>query len=134
MLDAPFKSSYVIPGSDMSRNTPAVAKDIMAAMAADPYGITFANGSYMTDQVKPLALSAHGVVGQFAMNDIASGRYPLQRYLYIYANRAPGKPLAPLIKEFLRFVLSKQGQQLVSEDHYLPLPAAVAAAERERLE
>ena len=70
---------------------------------------------------------------QFSLTDIASGRYPLQRYLYIYVNRKPGEPLGPLAKEFLRFVLSRQGQALVSKDHYLPLPASVAAAELEKL-
>ena len=46
----------------------------------------------------------------------------------------PGQPLDPLAKEFLRFVLSRQGQALVSKDHYLPLPAAVDEEEREKLD
>lgn len=133
MLDAPFKASYQVPGGDLSRNTPTVARAIMAAMARDPYGISFGNGSYMTDDVKALALSLHGVQSQFTLGDVASGRYPLERYLYLYVNRAPGLPFAPLAEEFLRFVLSKQGQILVSSDHYLPLPAAIAAEEREKL-
>ncbi|MDE2261182.1 MAG: substrate-binding domain-containing protein [Gammaproteobacteria bacterium] len=133
MLDAPFKSSYDVPGGDMSRNTPKVAAAIMSALAQDPYGISFGNASYMTDQVKPLGLSENGVESQFTLNDIASGRYPLQRYLYIYVNRKPGQPLNPLMKEFLRFVLSRQGQSLVSKDQYLPLPASVDARELRKL-
>jgi len=133
MLDAPFKSTYDIPGGDMSRNTPKVAAAIMSALAEDPDGISFGNASYMTDQVKPLGLSVNGVESQFTLNDIASGRYPLQRYLYIYVNRKPGQPLDPLLKEFLRFVLSRQGQSLVSQDQYLPLPPMVDAQERQKL-
>jgi phosphate transport system substrate-binding protein len=133
MLDAPFKSSYEVPGGDMSRNTPKVAAAIMSALAQDPYGISFGNASYMTDQVKPLGLSVNGVQSPFSLSDVASGRYPLQRYLYIYVNRKPGQPLEPLLKEFLRFVLSRQGQSLVSKDQYLPLPAAVDARQLEKL-
>jgi phosphate transport system substrate-binding protein len=133
MLDAPFKSTYEIPGGDMSRNTPKVAAAIMSALATDPDGISFGNASYMTDQVKPLGLSVNGVHSQFTLNDIASGRYPLQRYLYIYVNRKPGQPLDPLLKEFLRFVLSRQGQSLVSKDQYLPLPPSIDAEELQKL-
>jgi phosphate transport system substrate-binding protein len=133
MLDAPFKSTYDVPGADMSRNTPKVAAAIMSALAEDPDGIAFGNASYMTDQVKTLGLSVKGVTSQFSMTDVASGRYPLQRYLYIYVNRNPGRPLDPLVKEFLRFVLSREGQALVSKDHYLPLPATIDGQELEKL-
>jgi phosphate transport system substrate-binding protein len=133
MLDAPFKSSYVIPGGDMSRNTPKVAAAIMAALAQDPGGISFGNASYMTGQVKPLGLSVNGIQSSFSLADVASGRYPLQRYLYIYVNRKPGQPVDPLVKEFLRFVLSRQGQSLVSKDQYLPLPPSVDAQELQKL-
>jgi phosphate transport system substrate-binding protein len=134
MLDAPFKSSYVVPGGNMSRSTPAVAKAVMDSLGNDPYGISFGNGSYMTGDVKALSITENDVQSDFSMNDIASGRYPLQRFLYIYVNRVPGQPIDPLIKEFLRFVLSRNGQQLVGKDGYLPLPAAIAEKEREKLD
>ncbi len=134
MFDAPFKSAYQVPGGGLARRTPVVAAAIMAAMAADPYGIAFGNASYATDAVRPLALAdRRGVIGRFTASDVARGRYPLGRYLYFYVNRKPGEPLPPLVREFLAFVLSRQGQELVARDHYLPLPAAVAAAERAKL-
>jgi phosphate transport system substrate-binding protein len=133
MLDAPFKPTYDVPGGDMSRNTPKVAAAIMSTLAEDPDGIAFGNASYMTDQVKTLGLSVNGVTSPFSLSEVASGRYPLQRYLYIYVNRNPAQPLDPLVKEFLRFVLSRQGQALVSKDHYLPLPAAIDEQELEKL-
>lgn len=134
MLDAPFKRTYEVPGGGMSRTTPQVAAAIMATLARDPYGISFGNASYMTDQVKALGLSVEAVLSPFTLKNVASGRYPLERYLYVYVNRAPGKPLDPLMKEFLRFVLSRQGQSLVGEDHYLPLPPAVDARELRKLD
>lgn len=134
MLDAPFKWTYGVPGSGMSRTTPQVATAIMSALADDPDGISFGNASYRTPEVKPLGLSVNGVQSAFSLSDVASGRYPLQRYLYIYVNRRPGEPLNPLLKEFLRFVLSRQGQSLVSTNDYLPLPPAVDARQLRKLD
>jgi phosphate transport system substrate-binding protein len=105
----------------------------MTTLSKDPYAIGFANFSYRT--VKALGLvDERGVVSQPVFGDMVSGRYPLQRGIYIYVNRKPGTPLSPLIKEFLNFVLSKDGQSLVQVDHYLPLTAAMAATERAKLD
>jgi len=54
-----------------------------------------------------------------------AGTYPLTRYLYIYVNKKPNQPLAPLDNEFIKMVLSKTGQQVVIKDGYIPLPAKV---------
>ena len=56
-----------------------------------------------------------------------NGKYPLSRFLYVYVNKAPNKPLNPLEAEFIKLVLSKQGQEVVVKDGYIPLPAKVAA-------
>jgi phosphate transport system substrate-binding protein len=52
-----------------------------------------------------------------------SGNYPYDRYLYIYIRRAPGEPLYPFVKEYLRLVLSRDGQQAIALalPEYLPL-------------
>ena len=136
MFDAPFKDIYRVPGTDMKRRIPAVAHDIVATMTDDRYAISFGNFSYFqSDQVKPVALSGRdGVVSQPVSGEMSSGRYPLQRFVYFYVNRPPGEFLDPLVKEFISFVLSREGQDLVGTDHYLPLPAAIAAAERAKLE
>jgi hypothetical protein len=97
-------------------------------LSKDPYAIGFANFSYRTEAVKALGLvDERGVVSQPVFGDMMSGRYPLQRGIYIYVNRKPGAPLSPLMKEFLNFVLSKDGQSLVQVDHYLPHTAANTA-------
>jgi phosphate transport system substrate-binding protein len=61
--------------------------------------------------------------------------YPLVRSIYIYLNRAPGKPIEPRLKEFLRYVLSREGQEIVAKDgSYLPLTAALAREQLKKLE
>ncbi len=56
-----------------------------------------------------------------------SGKYPLSRYLYVYINKDPKKPIDPLTREFLKFVLSKEGQEIVVKDGFLPLTAKMEA-------
>lgn len=54
-----------------------------------------------------------------------TGAYPLARKLYVYINKQPNKPLDPLMREFIKFVTSRQGQEVVAKDGYVPLPHAV---------
>ena len=54
-----------------------------------------------------------------------NGAYPLSRFLYVYINKAPGKSLSPLEREFIKLIYSKQGQAVVGKDGYIPLPASV---------
>ena len=58
-----------------------------------------------------------------------TGKYPLARFLYVYVNKAPNKPLPPLELEFIKLVLSKSGQQVVIKDGYIPLPGKVVEKE-----
>ncbi|MBW2279271.1 MAG: phosphate-binding protein, partial [Deltaproteobacteria bacterium] len=67
-------------------------------------------------------------------DDVYSGAYPLARYLYLYVNKPPGRKLDALRQQFLRFVLSREGQQIVVKDGYLPLPAAIVSEERSKLD
>ena len=123
-LGGPFKSGYQEPGAGLSA-------DVIAAVAADRFGIGFCGFAYQNATIKRLALAgSDGAVVEPTPAAVASGRYPLNRPLWLYVNRAPGQPLDPLAKAFLIFVLSKEGQALVAADNYFPLPAAVAAAER----
>jgi phosphate transport system substrate-binding protein len=56
-----------------------------------------------------------------------NGDYPLARFLYVYVNKKPNEPLDKLTQEFIKFVLSKAGQEIVVKDGYYPLPATVAS-------
>ena len=63
-----------------------------------------------------------------------SKAYPLSRYLFIYVVRDPRRPMDALTKEFLKFVLSREGQEIVVKDGFLPLPAKVVEEELAKLQ
>ncbi len=89
---------------------------------------------YKTAGVKALAISKKGKDFVPATAErAADGSYPLSRYLYVYVNKHPNKDLAPLEREFLRFILSKQGQQIVEKDGYVPLPRSVTVKDLEKV-
>ena len=63
-----------------------------------------------------------------------AGNYPLARFLYVYVNKAPGKPLDPLTREFVKLMLSKEGQEVVIKDGYFPIPASIAKEELDKVQ
>jgi phosphate transport system substrate-binding protein len=96
---------------------------VVQGITADKFGIGYSGVGYKTSDVKAVKLAAKDG-GEYIADDaenVYSGRYPLARFLYIYVNKAPGKPLSPLVREFLAFVLSREGQETVIKDGYLPL-------------
>ena len=92
-------------------------------------GIGYSGIGYKTSSVRALPLAKRGST-TFVEADEAhalDGTYPLGRFLYVYVNKAPNKPLAPLEAEFVKLILSQSGQQVVVKDGYIPVPAKVAA-------
>ncbi|RJG12828.1 phosphate ABC transporter substrate-binding protein PstS family protein [Pseudomonas cavernicola] len=90
-------------------------------------GIGYSGIGYKTASVKAVALSKKGGEAFDATEENAlNGKYPLSRFLFVYVNKAPNKPLAPLEAEFVKMVLSQSGQQVVVKDGYIPVPAKVA--------
>jgi phosphate transport system substrate-binding protein len=63
----------------------------------------------------------------------ANGRYPFARFLEIYVNKSPDQPLDPLIQEYLRFMLSAEGQRVVIKAGFHPLDAEAVARQRDKL-
>jgi phosphate transport system substrate-binding protein len=92
-------------------------------------GIGYSGIGYKTSGVKAVPLSAKdgGECVEATADNAISGKFPLARFLFVYLNKHPNKPLAPLESEFIRMVMSKSGQDVVVKDGYIPLPAAVAA-------
>jgi phosphate transport system substrate-binding protein len=80
-----------------------------------------------------LAAKPEGPYFRGTYDEVVSGTYPLSRFLYIYVNKTPGKPLDPLVHEFMKLVFSKEGQEVVVKDGYMPLTAIQCAEERARL-
>jgi phosphate transport system substrate-binding protein len=89
--------------------------------------IGYSGIGYMTSGVRPLALSkkdGEPFVEANAANAL-NKTYPLSRVLYVYVNKRPNQPLQPLEREFFKMVLSKQGQEVVVKDGFVPMPAAM---------
>ncbi len=120
---------------DQVKEQPGSAS-VVQGLTSDRFGIGYSGIGYRTSGVRtvPLAEADGGAFSSGSYEDVVSGAYPLARYLYVYVNRAPGKPLDPLLKEFLKLVLSKEGQEVVVKDGYLPLPPNIVQQELAKLE
>lgn len=98
-------------------------------------GIGYSGIGYVTSGVRPVPLApddGEPLVAPTPEN-VMRGDYPLARFLYIYVNRHPTRGLQPLEREFLKLILSRQGQEVVVRDGYLPLPAALVEKQRREL-
>jgi len=104
---------------------------VVQGITEDRFGIGYSGIGYRTSGVKAVALAEtdKGPFSAGSYEDVTSGKYPLWRFLYIYLNKAPGRPLDPLVAEFTKLMYSKEGQEAVVKDGYMPLPAKVAQAE-----
>ena len=101
---------------------------VVQSVSASINGIGYSGIGYKTSGVKAVALSKKGD-GKYVdatSENAVTGAYPLSRFLYVYVNKHPNKPLAPLEREFLKMVLSKTGQEVVVKDGYIPVPARIA--------
>lgn len=100
------------------------------ALLRDRYGLAVSSLRYGGRDVKTLALAARSGSAYFqaTRETLIDGHYPLARMTYVFLNQPPGKPLPPLVKEFLRFVYSDEGRKVVSDSHgFLPLTREDAA-------
>src|SRR5258708_38002004 len=114
---------------------------MLAELEHDKYGIAWAgmpqwNQVPQITGIKPLALAARGG-GSFvapSRETLASRAYPLTRSIYIDLDQEPGRPLSPKVKDFVKYVLSEEGQELVRKNGvYFPLPASVVREQLKKL-
>jgi phosphate transport system substrate-binding protein len=106
-------------------------------MAQHPGGITYALLANVTPNVKVVPLSAKDGGPYLAptLENVYAHKYPLSRYVYLYVNRKPGTALEPKVKEFLKMVLSRQGQDVVAKEGvYIPLLPEVVKEELAKLD
>jgi phosphate transport system substrate-binding protein len=109
----------------------------MADLSKDKYGIAYTDMRGMTPQTKALVLAnnAGGPYIELTLDNVQNRTYPLTREVYYCVPREKGKPIDPKVKEFVRFVLSREGQELVMKDgKYLPLTAEAANEQLKKLE
>jgi len=132
-----FKEHALCNGDykDTVKEQPGSAS-VVQGVTEDRFGVGYSGIGYRTSGVKPVQLAEKdgGPFFDGAYENVTSGKYPLSRFLYIYVNKAPGKPLDPMVKEFVKLVLSKEGQEVVVKDGYLPLPAKLVSEKLAKLE
>ncbi|NLQ17193.1 phosphate ABC transporter substrate-binding protein PstS family protein [Marinomonas sp. M1K-6] len=101
---------------------------VVQSVSTSLNSIGYSGIGYTTSSVRALPLSKKEGDAYVAATpeNASTGKYPLSRFLYVYINKAPNKPLEPMQREFVKMVLSKTGQEVVVKDGYVPLPAKVA--------
>lgn len=113
------------------------AEQLMLDLAKDPYGIGYSGAMFLNQQTKALALAAKpgGPYVGLTIENVQNRTYPLLLEVYYYLDREPGKPVDPKLKEFLRFVLSREGQEAIAKDgKYLPLTKEAVEEQLKKLE
>ena len=118
-------------------NTQPTVIPLSDKVAADKYALSYTGLAWNTNpgtKVLKLSVREGGPYIEPTLETVADQTYPLSRVIYMFVNRVPGKPLNPVLREFLRYVLSQQGQQAIVKDAiFTPLPAARDAEEAAKL-
>ncbi len=125
-----FYKDVALGGGDFStrvKEQPG-SSAVVQGVASDLYAMGYSGIGYKTSGVTAIAIAQRPGAKAFdpTPENCLSGDYPLARFLYIYVNKNPGRPMDKLTAEFLRFVLSRQGQEVVVKDGYFPLPSSIA--------
>lgn len=118
LCDGDFKSTV---------NEQPGSASVVQSVSTSINGIGYSGIGYRTSSVRavPIAKSASNEYFEATPENSVSGSYPLARFLYVYVNKEPNKPLPPLEREFVKLILSKTGQEVVLKDGYIPLPGRV---------
>jgi phosphate transport system substrate-binding protein len=108
---------------------------VVEGVAGDKFAIGYSGLGYKADSVRsvPLSLFFGGKCYDTSSEATLSGKYPLARYLYIYVNKKPGETLDPLRGEFIKYILSKDGQTQTEKGGYYPITEEIREAELHRL-
>ena len=100
---------------------------VVQSISSTLNAIGYSGVGYRTSSVRAVPLSKKsGEAFEANEQNALAGKFPLSRFFYVYVNKAPNKPLSPLDAEFIKLMLSKQGQEVVMKDGYIPLPSKVA--------
>jgi len=125
-----FFRQHVLGGGDFAPSLHELASSsaLITSVAIDPGGIAYCGVGYATSGVRIVPVGVReGAYFPPSLAHCLDGSYPIARRLYIYINRPPSGILAPVVREFLRFALSKAGQELVEMGGFYNVPAELAA-------
>lgn len=123
-----FKETALCTGDfKNSVNEQPGSASVVQSISTSVNGIGYSGLGYTTSSVRslPIAKDASSEYYDASPENSIAGNYPLARFLYVYVNKQPNQPLAPLEREFVKLVLSKAGQEVVLKDGYIPLPSRV---------
>jgi phosphate transport system substrate-binding protein len=132
-----FKKKALCKGDYKSNvNEQPGSASVVQSVTSSMNGIGYSGIGYKTSGVKavPLAKKPGQAFVAATPENAVAGKYPLARFLYVYVNKQPNKPLGPIEQEFLKMVLSQSGQKVVIKDGYIPLPAKVVAKALESIQ
>ncbi|MEE4244591.1 MAG: phosphate ABC transporter substrate-binding protein PstS family protein [Kangiellaceae bacterium] len=121
-----FKGSALCQGDFKSSvNEQPGSAAVVQAISKSRNGIGYSGIGYKTSGVRsvPLAKDDEGEFVEATAANALDRSFPLSRYLYLYVNKHPNKPLPPLEREFVKMILSASGQENVIKDGYVPLPS-----------
>src|SRR3990170_452908 len=109
---------------------------VVQGVTEDRYAMGYSGIGYRTSGVRamPLSFKEGESYKEAEMENVLNGSYPLGRFLYVYINKKPGQPLDPMVREFIKFILSREGQEVVIKDGFVPLPASVVGEELKKIE
>jgi len=109
---------------------------VVQGVTVDRYATGYSGIGYATAGVRAVPLSEKdgGRCVEAAAENAYSGAYPMARFLFVYINKAPGKALDPLTREFVKVIVSREGQEGVIKDGYFPLPASIAKEELSKIQ
>jgi phosphate transport system substrate-binding protein len=131
-----FKERALCRGDFSSKvNEQPGSASVVQSVATSLNGIGYSGMGYATSSVRgvPIAREPGAPFVAPTMDNAIAGAYPMARFLYVYVNDPPEQAMSPLVREFVRMTLSREGQAVVLRDGYVSFPAAVAARERERI-
>jgi phosphate transport system substrate-binding protein len=120
---------------DQVKEQPGSAS-VVQGVTVDRFAMGYSGIGYATAGVRavPLAEKDGAKCVEAEAENAYNGTYPLARFLYVYVNKAPGKPLDPLTREFVKLMVSRDGQEGVIKDGYFPIPASVAKEELNKVQ
>jgi phosphate transport system substrate-binding protein len=120
---------------DEVKEQPGSASVVQGA-TVDRFAMGYSGIGYATAGVRavPLAEKEGAKCYEADPDNAYSGSYPLSRFLYVYINKAPGKAPDPITREFIKLIVSKEGQEVVIKDGYFPIPASIAREELNKVQ
>ncbi len=130
-----FKEVAMVNGDylDTVKEQPG-SSAVIQGVAADKFAMGYSGIGYKTADVKAVPVAGRdGQCHEANQENAYTGAYPITRFLYVYVNKNPSTPLDPVRGEFLRFVLSRDGQKDTVKDGYYPMPYVFAQQELGKL-